>query len=86
MENNEETSYKRKRKDKKNCLKGHGLEKGTVKAEGFECDLCKNSIGKGKSIYSCDDCKYDLCYSCIKKEKKSLPRDAKKKRQTGFTY
>ena len=54
-----------------NCPKGHGLEKGTVKAEGFECDLCENSIGKGKSIYSCDDCKYDLCGSCAKNEEQN---------------
>jgi len=65
------------------CSRGHRLKKETVKKGAnksllYNCDLCGNSIDEGHSMYSCDDCKYDLCYSCIKKEKKSLPRDAKK--------
>jgi len=70
MQNNDDI-YKRKRKDRKNCPKGHGLEKGTVKKEGYECDLCKNSIGKEKSIYSCDDCNYHLCRYCAKNEERN---------------
>jgi len=61
-----------------NCSKGHALEKATVEEEGYKCDFCDNSIGKGESIYSCDQCEHDLCYNCMKKNTKTIQNQSSK--------
>jgi len=62
------------RKDKfhriKSCKNGHGLKKGIVEEEGYECNLCGNPIGESESIYSCDRCEYDVCYNCRRKKQR----------------
>jgi len=49
----------------KSCPNEHNLKKEIIDKEGYECNICENSIGEGKRIYGCDECDFHVCDGCV---------------------
>jgi hypothetical protein len=49
-----------------NCPYDHPLQAFRVNHHGFECQACGESVPPRVTIFGCQACDYDICYSCYR--------------------
>ena len=50
-----------------NCRGNHGLKNLKTEFDDFFCDECSTVFKKGKTMYGCRVCDFDLCTDCYEK-------------------
>ena len=55
------------------CPKKHKLVRFPTPTSAYTCDACGVSLAERTIVYGCDDCNWDMCHTCWKKE--LVPKD-----------
>jgi len=51
------------------CPRGHPLNEGKTRRDGYLCDKCGQKVAKGDALYSCHLCDHTRCKSCALADK-----------------